>query len=354
MHAVFAGLTTRDEIHLSAAGGSAANAAATFAVLSSLDEGATVSLLTSVGHSTSGRSLATELSGLGVQVLDAAWPGPADRTSVSTNAQVHSDSVRAIELLARDRAECGLPDVVLVDGHHPELADVALRLGTSSGSGDAAEDPFAELEDHPSHLRILDGGSWKPAFVPLLGYVDVAVISADFRPPLLEDASADAASATPVDVHNAVADFLAGFGIRKIVRTDGPIPVRWRWDGATGEVAVASPGEPEPDPEPEALAISGTLEAFPSSLGAGDIFHGAFAWAAATRHAAGLPVAKDPTALIDFASDVASLSTRTFGTRSWVAEDALVDLVHQERARVDAERPGARPTFLRENGSSMA
>ena len=31
-----------------------------------------------------------------------------------------------------------------------------------------------------AHLRVLDGGSWKDWFTPLLGLVDVAVVSADF------------------------------------------------------------------------------------------------------------------------------------------------------------------------------
>jgi len=353
MHAVLAGLTTRDEIHrldrapdplakatslahLTAAGGPATNAAVAVAALCAIDEGGddTVSLLTALGPSDAGRSLAAELAGLGVQVLDAArsaQPGPAassivehpaGRMVVSTDAQVHTDPIRLVDLVDRDRAQHGLPDVVLVDGHHPELADAVLRQGTSSAAGDPAADPFADLEDHPSHLRILDGGSWKPAFVPLLGRVDVAVISADFRPPLLPDADA----ATRVEVQDAIAGFLAGFGITKVVRTDGPHPVRWWWDGATGEVPVG-----------QADSGSGSAAAFPSTLGAGDVFHGAFAWAAAARHAAGLPVPEDPTALIRFAGAVATLSTRTFGTRAWRDEDALVDLVRRQRARVDAE-----------------
>jgi Sugar kinases, ribokinase family len=189
------------------------------------------------------------------------------------------------------------PDVVLVDGHNPELAALALRVGTPGPGNDASDDPFAELEEHPSHLRVLDGGSWKPWFTPLLGLVDVAVLSADFHPPVRTGADGDATTA-----------FLRGFGITKVVRTDGANPVRWWWDGEEGEVPVT--------------AVSDA-----STLGAGDVFHGALAWALARRHSSGLVVPQDPTPLIIFAASVATLSTRSFGTRAWRSEVELAELV---------------------------
>jgi sugar/nucleoside kinase (ribokinase family) len=335
MHAVFAGLTTRDEIHLldhvpdprtkatsvahlSAAGGPATNAAVAFAALSrasrGIDEGApaSVSLLTALGASPVAGALSGELTGLGVDVMDAAQRSggagsepalssiiehPAGRMVASTNRSVPTDPALARQELVRDREAHGLPDVVLVDGHHPELADLALRLGTRGAPG-TDPDPFAELEDRPSHLRLLDGGSWKPAFVPLLGLIDVAVVSADFHPPL------------PGDAPGAVADFLRGFGIARIVRTDGANPVRWWWDGASGQTPV-----PAVDDRPAV-----------STMGAGDVFHGALAWALARAHAAGGEAPADPDALLAFAGSVAALSTRSFGTRAWTAEGALVDL----------------------------
>lgn len=351
MHGLFAGLTTLDvahgldsapdpltkttsTAHLLAAGGPATNAAVTFEALCRVargcgtgigdegdqDEGGAASLLTAVGRGPLADVVLADLADAGVEVLDAtgvpergespdADPGahglepalssivehPEGRMVVSTNARLSLDVAGARARLAEDLLHEGDPDVVLVDGHNPELATLALRVGTPDA--DASDDPFAELEARPSHLRVLDGGSWKPWFTPLLGLVDVAVVSADFHPPVLTGADGDATAA-----------FLRGFGITKVVRTDGANPVRWWWDGEEGEVPV-----------------SGVPEA--STLGAGDVFHGALAWALARGHAAGRAVPQDPTPLIAFAASVATLSTRTFGTRVWRSAPELSALV---------------------------
>jgi len=351
MHGLFAGLTTLDvahgldsapdpltkttsTAHLLAAGGPATNAAVTFEALCRVargcgtgigdegdqDEGGAASLLTAVGRGPLADVVLADLADAGVEVLDAtgvpergespdADPGahglepalssivehPEGRMVVSTNARLSLDVAGARARLAEDLLHEGDPDVVLVDGHNPELATLALRVGTPDA--DASDDPFAELEARPWHLRVLDGGSWKPWFTPLLGLVDVAVVSADFHPPVLTGADGDATAA-----------FLRGFGITKMVRTDGANPVRWWWDGEEGEVPV-----------------SGVPEA--STLGAGDVFHGALAWALARGHAAGRAVPQDPTPLIAFAASVATLSTRTFGTRVWRSAPELSALV---------------------------
>ncbi|WP_075893027.1 carbohydrate kinase family protein [Actinomyces provencensis] len=351
MHGLFAGLATLDvahgldsapdpltkttsTAHLLAAGGPATNAAVTFEALCRVargcgtgigdegdqDEGGAASLLTAVGRGPLADVVLADLADAGVEVLDAtgvpergespdADPGahglepalssivehPEGRMVVSTNARLSLDVAGARARLAEDLLHEGDPDVVLVDGHNPELATLALRAGTPDVDGSA--DPFAELEEHPSHLRVLDGGSWKPWFTPLLGLVDVAVVSADFRPPVLTEADGDATAA-----------FLRGFGITRVVRTDGANPVRWWWDGAEGEVPVV-----------------GVAEA--STLGAGDVFHGALAWALARLHASGLAVPQDPTPQIAFAASVATLSTRTFGTRVWRSDPGLTELL---------------------------
>lgn len=366
MHALFAGLTTLDVVHaldhvpdpltkttsrahMLAAGGPATNAALTFAALERvrsrvpLDEGVTgsvtrghteVDLLTATGRGPAHALVCEELTELGVAVLDATDTSdgvaradaavssvvehPGGRFVASTNARVPVDPALGRDLLADARGASEV-DVVLVDGHNSELADLALRLGTATGvtagthgeapsSGVSAPDadspfgptdPFAELSDVPSHLRILDGGSWKPWFVPLLGLVDVAVVSADFAPPVVTDAQ---------DAPSVVADFLRGFGITRVVRTDGANPVQWWWEGRRGEIEV-----------PRVDAVS--------TMGAGDVFHGAFAWALALVHATGRGAVEDPVEAIEFASRVAALSTTSFGTRTWMGEQTLVGLV---------------------------
>ena len=249
MTALFAGLTTLDVLHrldhvpdpllkvtstdfTMAAGGPATNAAVTYAALSAAscalsdsdDEAGATScalvpsesaaiLLTALGEGPVSAFLAADLAAAGVRVLDAtalssssteagqhpARPGqrdvapasspagrepavssiiehPSGRMVASTNARLDADTGRvAAELPERVGA-------VLIDGHNPALAHAALTLGVPDVDGD---DPFAPLEARPPHPRILDGGSWKDWLTPLLGFVDIAVVSEDFAPPLM-------------------------------------------------------------------------------------------------------------------------------------------------------------------------
>ena len=200
----------------------------------------------------------------------------------STNARLDADAGRITTDLPKRVG------AVLIDGHNPALAHAALTLGVPKVDG---EDPFAQLEARPPHPRILDGGSWKDWLTPLLGFVDIAVVSEDFAPPLM--ARPDGAQ---------VAEFLRGFGITRTVRTRGERSVQYWWDGASGEVPV----EAVPDA---------------STLGAGDAFHGAFTWAIERGGDA------DPERLIRFASAVAAVSVSSFGTRQWLTCPALAELV---------------------------
>ena len=334
MTALFAGLTTLDVLHrldhvpdpslkvtstdfTMAAGGPATNAAVTYAALcaasralsapddeAGADSGAPLSstdaptLLTALGEGPVSAFLADDLAAAGVRVVDATAPAaspasrepavssiiehPSGRMVASTNARLDADE---------ERIAGGLPErvgAVLIDGHNPALAQAALTLGVPEVDG---EDPFAPLEARPPHPRILDGGSWKDWLTPLLGFVDIAVVSEDFAPPLI--ARPDGAQ---------VAEFLRGFGITRTVRTRGDRSVQYWWDGDSGEVPV----EAVPDA---------------STLGAGDAFHGAFVWAIERSGDA------DPERLIRFASAVAAVSVSSFGTRQWLGSPSLVELV---------------------------
>ena len=349
MTALFAGLTTLDVLHrldhvpdpslkvtstdfTMAAGGPATNAAVTYAALCTAsrvlsgpeDEAGAASgtrayseeaptLLTALGEGPVSAFLAADLAAVGVRVLDATAPAasptleageresapasspasrepavssiiehPSGRMVASTNARLDADA---------ERVSAELPErvgAVLIDGHNPALAHAALTLGVPEVDG---EDPFAQLEARPPHPRILDGGSWKDWLTPLLGFVDIAVVSEDFAPPLM--ACPDGAQ---------IAEFLRGFGITRTVRTRGDRSVQYWWDGTSGEVPV----EAIPDA---------------STLGAGDAFHGAFTWAIERGGDA------DPERLIRFASSVAAVSVSSFGTRQWLASPALAELV---------------------------
>jgi sugar/nucleoside kinase (ribokinase family) len=161
--------------------------------------------------------------------------------------------------------------VVLVDGHHPELALAAVRLARRHGV------PV-----------VLDGGSWKPVLEALLPLVDVAICSADFRAP--GAATSDAAAAD-----------LRARGVPAVAVTRGGEPVRW-WSGTeAGEVAV-----------PRVRAVD--------TLGAGDTFHGAFCYALAAAPRRAL------AAQLRFAAEVAAVRCGVAGLRAWLAEPAVREL----------------------------
>lgn len=334
-----------------AAGGPATNAAVTYAALEagarslSTDEAVAGSpdpatradaplLLTALGEGPVSAFLAADLAVAGVRVLDATTPAPTvtsipglPASAASSPAEAAAPTYRSTPPDERDAAQASAPrepavssiieypsgrmvastnarldadparvaavlpervGVVLIDGHNPALAQAALTLGVPEVGG---EDPFARLEARPPHLRVLDGGSWKDWLTPLLGFVDVAVVSEDFAPPLLARADSE-----------QVAGFLRGFGITRVVRTRGERPVQYWWDGVHGEVPVRE--------VPDA-----------STMGAGDAFHGAFVWA---LERAG---ATDPERLIRFASAVAGVSVSSFGTRQWLTSPVLAELV---------------------------
>ncbi|HET6533273.1 MAG TPA: PfkB family carbohydrate kinase [Actinoplanes sp.] len=204
-----------------AAGGPAANAAVTAALL-----GADVTLVSAVGAHPLGTLIRDDLDRYGVRLVDAAagrdlpppvssitvLNGTGERTVVSRNAG--DAAVGVPPGLDLDRA-----DAVLVDGHHPALAVAAARAGRP---------------------LVVDAGSWRPVFAEILPYADLVACSAVFRPP-----DPELLAAVP---HVAV--------------TAGPDPVRWRSGGRSGELPV-----------PPVPAVD--------TAGAGDVFHGALAVAVA-------------------------------------------------------------------------
>lgn len=355
MTALFAGLTTLDVLHrldhapdptvkvtstgfTMAAGGPATNAAVTYAALcaasrraaspehprprvapgsrageSDVEPGAESGdaplLLTALGEGPVAAFLAADLACAGVRVADATARAEASSDGNDEGAAAASARVPAVSSIIEHPegrmvastnarldvdAACIAPllptrvGVVLIDGHNPSLAREALTLGIERVEED---DPFALLEAEAPHPRILDGGSWKDWLNSLLGLVDIAVVSEDFCPPVMARPNGE-----------QVADFLRGFGITRTVRTRGERSVQYWWDGARGEVPVRRVEDS-------------------STLGAGDAFHGAFAWAIERAGDA------DPEAIIRFASAVAGVSVSSFGTRRWRASPELEELV---------------------------
>ena len=273
-----------------AAGGPAANAAVTFAALrapTGAPAGAVV-LVTALGRHPLAAVVAGELASRQVTVRDAtparveppavssAWvvAGSGERSVVSVNA----DGVAA-EPPAQLAGLAAAAPVLLVDGHH-------LALAVAAGSA-------ARAAGRPV---LLDAGSWKPGLGALLPLVDLAACAADFRVPGADSADASATA-------------LLDHGVPAVAVTAGPGAIRW-WRRAP----TPSAGEV---PVPAVDAVD--------TLGAGDAFHGALAWAYATapRHAPDLPAA------LAFAAQVAAVRCETAGPRRWLGDPRLAGLARE-------------------------
>jgi sugar/nucleoside kinase (ribokinase family) len=127
---------------------------------------------------------------------------------------------------------------------------------------------------------VLDGGSWKDGMERLLPYVDVAICSENFHSPEGID-------------ENTVIEYLASQGVKYRAITRGERSIIYSFPDGRGEITI----------EPVEVV---------DTSGAGDILHGAFCY----YYAKGNNFVQ---ALLK-ASKVATLSCRTFGTRSWMQD----------------------------------
>lgn len=287
---LFVGLATLDVIHrvggppgvnekitaeaqFVAAGGPAANAAVAFAGL-----GGDATLLTVLGEGTIAELIRSDLARHGVRVVDVA-DGVSDAAPVSSIAVSTSTGERSViggdamglaaPTLGSGRVKALLSGtgVVLVDGHHPPLA-----RQVSAAARQAAVP------------TVLDAGRWKAVMPDLFPAVADVVMSSDFHAP-------GAGS-----VEETVRAIAAHGGSEVIVATAGDDPVRW-W--RTPDRATVFGGEV---PVPRVAAVD--------TLGAGDVFHGAYAFA----RSRGAPI----DTRIRFASLVAAERCAHIGPRSWL------------------------------------
>lgn len=252
-----------------AAGGPAAAAAVTFSAL-----GGPATLLSALGTGPIGQLVAADLHSAGVHTVDA-WAGGAD-LSISAITVLEATGERSV--VSRNPADvlvavpAGLPalirdtDVVLLDGHYPDLAVAAARAAHVAGI------PV-----------VLDGGSAKPVYGELVPLADAMVCSSAF-------------DGLPEEFDAVAAELLAA-GARLVAMTAGGAPVRWATREAGGAVAVP------------AVTVRDTL-------GAGDVLHGAFAYA----RARGIT---DPERSLSFGVAVASLRVQHAGPRSWRSDQRL-------------------------------
>lgn len=248
--------TTAEQTWL-AAGGPAAVAAIAFARL-----GGRAVLWTALGCGAAAAPIRDDLVGAGVEVLDAAPEG--FEVAVSTAFVDAASGDRAVVSGSGHRpvlGEVAAPDlrgveVLLVDGHHPMLALAASRSAAALGI------PI-----------LVDAGSHKPVFDEIFGLGPDVICSGDYVHPS----------------GSAAADLLA-FGPRLMAVSRGGDDLRWWTSDAAGRVT----------PEPVTAV---------DTLGAGDVLHGAYAWALASGLAR-------PAAL-EFAVGVATERVQHLGPFAW-------------------------------------
>jgi len=249
-----------------AAGGPATNAAVTFAFL-----GGRAALVTAVGSHLLGTVIRTDLEKFDVALHDIArrrqepppvssimiLNGTGDRTVISANAAVFSP----ISAEFNPRWLSGV-QILQVDGHYMPLCISA-----------------AQLAHERAIPVVLDSGSWKEGMSGLLRFVDIAICSDDYRPPGCRNVE-------------EVLEFFAARGIRRVAITRGGGPIRYVDHDESGTITV------------EKIRPVDTL-------GAGDIFHGAFCYYA------GRPGYSFRDAL-GVAARAATFSCRYPGTRLWM------------------------------------
>jgi sugar/nucleoside kinase (ribokinase family) len=279
MKGLFVGLVTLDVVYLVAdlpqpnqkivalgdavtAGGPATNAAVTFGYLG--DEAV---LLGIVGAHPMSQGIVSDLQGR-VNFVDLhpdrSQPPPmssilvtqatGDRAVVSRNTV---QSQAAVEAIPGDILQ-GV-DMVLLDGHQ-------MAVGKA----------IAQQSQVPV---VLDGGSWKAGLEEVLPHVNYAICSANFYPPGCETSE-------------AVFAYLRACQISRIAITHGGQPIQYFDQGKVGEIAV-----------PQIRPVD--------TLGAGDVFHGAFCHA--------ILRSGFQEALAE-AADAAAKSCMFFGTRAWMEQ----------------------------------
>ncbi len=289
MTALFIGLVTLDLIYLAqfppqnnqkivaadytvAAGGPATNAAVAFSYLSCRDAPWRVSrLLGIVGSHPMTQLIREDLQKYQIEItdLDLTTTNPPPVSSIIVTQASGERAVVSINAVKTQANTEAIPadilqniDIVLIDGHQ---MTVGIEIAQT-----------AKANNIPV---VVDGGSWKPGFDKLLPFVDYAICSANFHPPNCQ---------TEEEVFN----YLRQLGIPHIAITHGEKPVKYfiQETGVSGLIDV-----------PKTAAVD--------TLGAGDIFHGAFCH---------YVLRENFLDALTSAAKIAAFSCEFFGTRRWM------------------------------------
>ncbi|MEO8892203.1 MAG: sugar kinase [Coleofasciculaceae cyanobacterium] len=247
-----------------AAGGPATNAAVTFNHLGNQAEIVGVVGIHPITH-----LIRSDLANYGVKIADLN-PTQTEPPPIASIIVTQATGSRAVVSIAAPKIEDSQllseinfqSDIILIDGHQ-----------ISAGYAIAQ---WAKKHHIPV---VIDGGSWKPGFEKILPLVDYAICSANFYPP---------------NCHNSteVIAYLAALGIPHIAITQDEKPILYSSRGVCSQLAV-----PAIDPV--------------DTMGAGDVFHGAFCH---------YILQHDFKDALTAATKIASHSCQFFGTRQWMRQ----------------------------------
>ncbi|MFQ4142000.1 sugar kinase [Chlorogloeopsis sp. ULAP02] len=286
-HGLFVGLVTLDLIYLAqsppknnqkivatdyivAAGGPATNAAIAFSHLDSTDKTQNFStLLGIVGSHPLTQLIRGDLQKYRVAIndLDSTTKNPPPVSSIIVTQASGERAVVSINAVKTQADREAIPpeilqniDIVLIDGHQ-------MAVGIE----------IAQMAKAKNIPIVIDGGSWKHGFDKLLPLVDYAICSANFYPPNCH-------------TQEDMLAYLTQVGISHIAITHGEKPIQYLTLGTNGIVNV-----------PKTQAID--------TLGAGDIFHGAFCH---------YILRENFISALASAAKIAAFSCQFFGTRRWM------------------------------------
>lgn len=255
-------------------GGPATNAAIAYAHL-----GGEASLVSGIGRHALADVIRKEAEARSIRHIDLspAFDQPPAISSISVDTAGRRNVISAngarIAAAAAEVDERAMEQarVMLVDGHFM---------------------PACQAWAAAAHARgipvVLDGGSWKEGSEELLTNVAIAICSADFRPPGCSN-------------EEKTVRYLKQRGVKHVAITHGAEPVLFESGSSSGTLRV---------PQVEAV----------DTMGAGDIFHGAFCFFVSIGHGFVEALAE--------AAQIASESCRYRGSREWMehitAEELLV------------------------------
>ncbi len=281
----FLGLTTYDIIYeadkypeanekivareqITSSGGPATNAAITFSIL-----GGESFLLSIIGKHPFAQLVYDELLQYKINSIDLAPDEPTLPFSsiiiekgTGTRAVVSINSAKKQAKKLPENIFQNDLDILLVDGHQMELSKEICAK--------------AQKRDIPC---VLDGGSWKVETENLLPHIDYAICSEDFLPP-----GCSSTSNTMSFLHRA--------GVEKVAITRGEKPIIVSANGKEEEIRV-----------PQVAKIR-------STLGAGDVFHGAFCYFI-------LALDGNFSLALQKASQIATLSCQHLDARRWATDN---------------------------------